>query len=80
MNGITGNIAVMNVISMTDTRTVLIMTKKNFDNEKKYQITMKLARNMMKQGLITADEYTVIDTIFTEKYKPILGTLFSELT
>lgn len=70
----------MSVMSKIGIGTVKVMSKDKFDREMKYQATMNLVKNMVKQGLITADEYAVIDTIFLEKYQPILGTLFSELT
>ncbi|NBI63473.1 hypothetical protein D3Z38_10525 [Clostridiales bacterium] len=54
------------------------MSKEEFRNEKLYQTTMHLARKMLSDGLISEDEYRQIDTIFLEKYRPILGTLFSE--
>ena len=54
------------------------MSKEEFRNEKLYQTTMHLARKMLSDGLISEDEYRQIDTIFLEKYRPTLGTLFSE--
>ena len=54
------------------------MNKEEFRNEKLYQTTMHLARKMLSDGLISEDEYRQIDTIFLEKYHPVLGTLFSE--
>lgn len=54
------------------------MSKEEFRNEKLYQTTMHLARKMLSGGLISEDEYRQIDTIFLEKYRPTLGTLFSE--
>ncbi len=56
------------------------MSDEKFLRELKYQATMNVARQMLSSGLITEEEYTVIDTIFLEKYAPSLGTLFSELT
>jgi hypothetical protein len=38
-----------------------------------------LAKSLCEKGLLTEDEYAVIDTILLEKYKPSLGTLFSEI-
>lgn len=52
------------------------MTKKEFKNEKLYLATMASVRKMLKEGLITEDEYRQIDTIFMAKYKPYFGTLF----
>lgn len=47
-------------------------------NEITYLITMKLFRKMLKSGLISEKEYAVIDTKMREKYRPKIGTLFTE--
>ena len=44
-----------------------------FDNEKAYQLTMSLARTMLRNALITQEEYDRIDVVMTRKYKPLLG-------
>lgn len=75
-----GNTAVMNVISLTDTKAVQAMSKEEFRNEKLYQATMHLARKMLEDGVISEDEYCQIDTIFLEKYHPVFGTLFSDIS
>jgi len=56
------------------------MSDKEFKNEKLYQTTMSVARNMLTEGLITEEEYREIDTIFTEKYQPVFGGLFSDIS
>ena len=75
----TENIAVENVTSKLD-MVVIVMSKDDFNKELLYQTTMNMACEMLKNALITKEEYTVIDTIFIEKYNPTLGTLFTELT
>lgn len=55
------------------------MSKEEFRAEKLYQTTMHIARKMLSEGLISEDEYRLIDTIFLEKYRPTLGTLFSDI-
>lgn len=55
------------------------MSEREMQNEKLYQATMAITRSMLNQGLITEDEYRQIDTIFTEKYAPSSGTLFSDI-
>ena len=55
------------------------MTKEQFQKEKIYLATMMMARNFLKQGIISEDEYHEIDTKFTNKYEPSLGTLFSDI-
>lgn len=51
----------------------------DFQNELMYQATMNIARKMLEDGLITAEEYGQIDTMFREKYAPVFGTLFVDL-
>ena len=53
------------------------MTKEDMRREKMYQTTMRLAREMLYDGIISEDEYRQIDKIFLKKYNPIFGTLFS---
>lgn len=55
------------------------MTKEQFQKEKMYLTTMTIARNLLKNGIISEDEYHEIDTKFTNKYEPSLGTLFSDI-
>ena len=49
-------------------------------NETSYQVTMSIFAQMLKEGLLTAHEYAVIDTKMQEKYAPKIGTLFTENT
>ena len=54
------------------------MTDEQFDREKRYQASMNMFRTMLKNGLITEEQYAIIDTKMKEKYQPIIGTLFSD--
>ena len=56
------------------------MSKDEFRNEKLYQTTMHLAKKMLEEGVVSEEEYRRIDTIFLEKYKPVFGTLFSDIS
>nr|DAP14305.1 MAG TPA: Short C-terminal domain [Caudoviricetes sp.] len=47
--------------------------------EKFYQITMSIAKRMLADGLISKEEYAIIDTKMKEKYQPTLGTLFADI-
>ena len=38
---------------------------------------MNMFRSMLKKGLITEEQYTIIDTKMLQKYQPLLGTLFA---
>lgn len=59
---------------------VVLMDKQEFRNEKLYQTTMLMARKMYSDGIISDKEYGQIDTIFREKYRPTLGTLFADIS
>ena len=54
------------------------MSEAIFTAEMQYLIALSLVKNLLEKGLLTADEYTVIDTILTERVKPSLGMLLSE--
>ena len=55
------------------------MTKEDMRREKMYQTTMRLAREMFYDGIISEEEYIQVDKIFLKKYNPIFGTLFSSI-
>ena len=59
-------------------KVVIAVTEEQFDREKRYQASMNMFRTMLKNGLITEEQYAIIDTKMLEKYRPLLGTLFSE--
>jgi len=51
------------------------MNREDFRRERLYQASIAVARMMHKNGLITEEELCRIDTIFIEKYRPLLGGL-----
>ena len=53
------------------------MSEEMFNAEKLYQVTMTIAKSMLTKGIITSEEYAVIDTKMLEKYRPIFGTLLA---
>lgn len=55
------------------------MSKEQMKREKLYQITMSMAKRMLDDGLISKEEYAIIDTEMKEKYRPTLGTLFADI-
>lgn len=59
---------------------VKTVDKARFDNEKAYQLTMSLARAMLRRALITQEEYDRIEIMMTRKYKPLLGASIVELS
>ena len=74
----TGNIAPTSAISMTDLE-VAAMTKERMEEEKRYLATMSIAKNLLKQGIISEEEYEQIDTMFRQKYAISLSTLFTDI-
>ncbi len=54
------------------------MNEEQFEREKLYQASMNLFKAMLEKGLITEEQYAIIDTKMLEKYRPLLGTLFSQ--
>lgn len=54
------------------------MNEDQFEREKLYQASMNMFQAMLKDGLITEEQYAIIDTKMREKYSPIIGTLFPE--
>lgn len=55
------------------------MNKAEFRNERLYQTTMSMVKNLLQQGTISKEEYGQIDTIFREKYRPSLGSLLFDI-
>ena len=54
------------------------MNEDQFEREKLYQSTMNMFQGMLHKGVITTEQYDVIDTKMLQKYRPLLGSLFSE--
>ena len=55
------------------------MSSEQFKKEEMYLATMNFAKTMLKNHLITREEYCQINTIFSEHYGVKFGTLFSEI-
>ena len=47
------------------------MTKEQMTAEVKYQASVAPFRLMLNEGVISAEDYRVIDTILTDKYCPL---------
>ena len=56
------------------------MTKQEFRNEMLYSVTMGRVKLMLERGLITMDEYRMINEKMKAKYRPISDGLVSEKT
>ncbi len=53
------------------------MGKSGFQPELMYRMALSVAKAMLKKGIISREEYSEIDTILLEKYRPTLGTLLA---
>ncbi|MDO4344463.1 MAG: hypothetical protein Q4C50_06625 [Eubacteriales bacterium] len=53
------------------------MDKEQFRAERLYQMSISVAKSMLKKGVISEKEFLEIDTILLKKYRPTLGTLLS---
>ena len=56
---------------------MVTMDKKEFQAEKMYQMGLYIAKAMLKEGLITEEEFSEIDTILLDLYRPVLSTLLA---
>lgn len=74
----TENTAAMPAILRIDSE-VATMTKEQIQNEKMYIGTMTTAKKLLKQGVISDEEYEQIDTNFQKKYNISLSTLFTDI-
>ena len=68
----------MSAISTPGSKAVRPVDNEQFEREKLYQATMNMFRAMVEKGIITKEQYNVIDTNMLQKYRPLLGGLFSE--
>ena len=53
------------------------MTQDEFDREKRYQVVMHFVRKMLRDGLISEEEYRQIDTKNRLELHPKTGDLIS---
>lgn len=68
----------MPATSLTVTKAVMSVFEEKFTAELRYQTAISIARTLREKGLLTEDEYTVIDTILQKEISPLLGTLLSQ--
>lgn len=73
----TENSVPMNAMSEAVSKAVMVMDEKQFRAEKMYRISLSVAKSMLEKGIISKEEYSEIDTILLEKYRPTLGTLLA---
>lgn len=53
------------------------MNEEEFRAERLYRMSLSVAKAMLEKGIISEEEYSEIDTILLEKYRPTLGTLLA---
>lgn len=53
------------------------MTKEQFEREKSYQVSLLMAKNMLKENLINQKEFQKINKALVKKYNPIIGGLYA---
>lgn len=53
------------------------MSEEEFRAERLYRMSLSVAKSMLEKGIISEDEFSEIDTILLEKYRPTLGTLLA---
>ena len=54
------------------------MSETMFKVELQYQFALSIAKNLLSKGLLTEEEYAVIDTNLVQILHPTLGTLLSQ--
>ena len=74
------SIAAMSATSRIGLRGEMLMTNDQFERERRYRVAISVAVGMLKQGLISEDEYGVITDRMIEKYKPFFGGLVRGLS
>ncbi len=72
-----GNTAPTNAMSGAVSKAVMEVSKEQFRAERLYLMSLSIAKSMLQKGVISEDEYSEIDTILLEKYRPTLGTLLA---
>lgn len=58
--------------------TASILTNEEFEREAKYQATMIFFSGMLKNGILTEEQYAEIETKMLNKYRPMFGTIFAQ--
>lgn len=59
---------------------VIVMNKKDMDyREMVYQITMDIMKKLLKEKLISKEEYLEMEEKMIEKYTPVIGKVYSDI-
>ena len=75
-----GNIAATRAILRIGSGKGLLMTNEQFERERQYRVAISVAAAMIKQGLLTEDEFRIINEMMIEKYRPFFGGLVRGLS
>ena len=78
ISGRTENIAPMPAMWRSVSKAVMGMSREH--SEMLYQASLSIAKSMLKQGIITDEEYAKIDAFLIKKYNPYIGKLLSKNT
>ena len=55
------------------------MSKEEGFREMTYQMVMRASWKMLQSGLLSEDEYLAFEAKMREKYRPVIGVLFSDI-
>ena len=55
------------------------MSKEEGLREMTYQMVMRASWKMLQSGLLSEDEYLAFEAKMREKYRPVIGLLFSDI-
>ena len=55
------------------------MSKEEGLREMTYQMVMRASWKMLQSGLLSEDEYLEFEAKMREKYRPVIGLLFSDI-
>lgn len=55
----------------------MTLSPEEFEAEKRYQVLMSLVRGMLREGLLTAGEYTQIADKYARRISPKTGSLLA---
>ena len=55
------------------------MSKEEGLREMTYQMVMRASWKMLQSGLLSEDEYLAFEVKMREKYRPVIGLLFSDI-
>lgn len=53
------------------------MGEKEFRAELRYRMSLSVARMLLEDGVVSEEEYRIIDTILLRRHQPMLGTLLA---